>query len=165
MWWRLPTAQWKAQKGESNRKAMRSLVVGNRKPGLLAYADGQPVGWCAIAPRLSYVRLAKSRVLEPVDDMPVWSVPCFFVARGYRRQGVTIQLLKAAAVFARQYGAHALEGYPTEPKRDQPDAFLYTGLASAFRKAGFKEVARRSASRPIFRRVLRLTPTSKVLHA
>ena len=154
MWWRLPRAQWRAQRGAGNRKAMRTLVKAQSAPGLLAYADGQAVGWCALAPRERYVRLAASRVLKPVDDQPVWSVPCFFVARGYRRRGVTVKLLEAAADFARKQGAKILEGYPTDTQRDQPDVFVYTGLASAFRKAGFKEVARRSAARPIFRRVL-----------
>jgi len=154
MWWRLPAATWRAQQGEGNRKAMRSLVKAGQAPGLIAYADGEPVGWCAVAPREHYVRLAHSRVLKPVDGQPLWSVSCFFVARSHRRRGVTVRLLKAAADFARQRGARLLEGYPIEPKRGQPDAFVFTGLASAFRKAGFREVARRSPTRPIFRRAL-----------
>lgn len=155
MWWRLPHAQWLAQKGEANRKAMQRLVKAGSVPGLLAYADGQPVGWCAIAPRDDYPRFNTSRALKAVDDQPVWSVTCFFVARAYRRRGITTQLLETAATFARDHGARILEGYPIDPRRDQPDAFVYTGLASAFRKAGFKEVARRSPARPIFRRELK----------
>lgn len=134
---------------------MRALVKGNRKPGLIAYADSEPVGWCAVAPRERYVRLDASRVLQPVDDQPVWSVTCFFVAREHRRRGISVALLKSAADFARKCGARILEGYPTEAGTDQPDAFVYTGLASAFRKAGFEEAARRSPTRPIFRRQLR----------
>jgi len=151
MWWLLPHAQWVAQKGEGNRQAMRSLVKGNQAPGLLAYADGQAVGWCAVAPRERYVRLANSRVLKPVDDQPVWSVTCFFVVKEYRRRGVTVALLNAAAEFVRKRGGKILEGYPTETSRQQADAFVYTGLASAFQRAGFKEVARRSPTRPIMR--------------
>ena len=134
---------------------MQRLAKAGAKPGLLAYADGQPVGWCAVAPREEYERFATSRVLKPVDDQLVWSVTCFFIARTYRRWGLTRQLLDAAAEFAMRQGAKILEGYPVEPRRDQPDAFVYTGLASAFRKTGFKEVARRSPSRPIFRRQLK----------
>jgi GNAT superfamily N-acetyltransferase len=155
MWWRLSAAQWRAHKGEGNRKVLQTLVKAGASPGLLAYADGQAVGWCAVAPRKEYPRLAASRVLKPVDDQPVWSVTCFFIARAWRRRGITRHLLEAAAEFARQQGARLLEGYPVEPKRDQPDVFVYTGLASAFRKAGFKEMARRSPSRPIFRRELK----------
>jgi len=155
MWRRWPHAQWLAQKGEANRKAMLRLVKAGAVPGLLAYADRQPIGWCAVAPRHDYPRFNSSRVLKPVDEQPVWSVTCFFVARAYRRRGLTTQLLEAAARFARKQGARILEGYPSEPKRDQPDAFVYTGMASAFRKAGFQEVARPSPTRPIFRRALR----------
>src|SRR3970282_1201521 len=68
MWWRLPHAQWLAQKGEANRKAMRLLLKTGSIPGLLAYADGQPVGWCAFGSREIYPRFSKSRVLKPVDE-------------------------------------------------------------------------------------------------
>ena len=151
MWWLLPRKEWNEQKGAGNRKAMRALVKRKRKPGLLAYVGDEPVGWCAVSPRERYVRLESSRVLQPVDDQPVWSVTCFFVARRYRRRGITVSLLKAAGEFAQQNGATILEGYPTETSKDLADAFVYTGLASAFKKAGFKEIARRSATRPIFR--------------
>jgi len=154
MFWLLPGKVWRAQKGEGNRKAMQQLVKTGRPPGLLAYLDGKPAGWCAVGPRAGFVRLATSRVLKPVDERPVWSVTCFFVARPFRRQGLTVALLNAAAEFARKGGAELLEGYPTETEKDQPDVFVYTGLASAYRKAGFKEVARRSPTRPIFRRSL-----------
>lgn len=152
MWWRLARAQWRQQKGNENKKALRKIVRAGDTPGLLAYENGQAIGWCAIAPRDVYPRLATSRTLKPVDEQPVWSVTCFFVARPFRRRGVTVDLLKAAVEFARKRGAKMLEGYPVEPKTEQPDVFVYTGLASAFRQVGFKEVARRSPSRPIMRR-------------
>ncbi len=155
MWWRLPRAQWVKQKGAANKQAFRAVVHAGPPPGLLAYANGETVGWCALAPRTNYPRLAKSRVLKPVDTKPVWSVSCFFVARLFRRRGVTLALLKAAAAYARSQGAVLLEGYPCEPKSGYPDVFYYTGLASTFRKAGFREVARRSPTRPIMRRTLR----------
>jgi GNAT superfamily N-acetyltransferase len=155
MFWLLPGKEWTAQKGEANRKAMQRIVKTGRPPGLLAYVDDEPVGWCAVGPRADYVRLATSRVLKPVDEQSVWSVTCFFVAKPFRRRGLTVALLAAAAKFARKHGAMVLEGYPTEPIKDQPDVFVYTGLASAYRKASFKEVARRSPTRPIFRRKLR----------
>jgi GNAT superfamily N-acetyltransferase len=154
MWWRLPRAEWVKGKGDGNKRVIQKLVKKDGVPGLIAYADGQPVGWCAIAPRSDYPRLASSRTLQPVDDQPVWSVTCFFVARPWRRRGVTIELLKSAVEFARKRGAKIVEGYPVEPKKEQADAFVYTGLATAFRKAGFKEVLRRSPSRPIMRRAV-----------
>ncbi len=87
-----------------------------------------------------------------MDDQPVWSVVCFFIARRYRRQGLTVALLCEAAAFAKRRGARCLEGYPIDPaKGAMPDTFAYHGLAVAFRKAGFREVARRSPTRPIMR--------------
>ena len=151
MWWRLSRPEWNQGKGEGNRKAFRKLVRSGAEPGVLAYADGEPVGWCAIAPREQYSRLGSSRILSPLDDQPVWSVSCFYIARRFRNQGLSAELLKAAVDFARARGAKIIEGYPHDKKKATVDAWVYTGLASTFRKAGFKEVARRSKTRPIMR--------------
>jgi GNAT superfamily N-acetyltransferase len=152
MWWRLPHASFGAGKGDSNRESLRALVVSGTTPGLLAYRNGQPIGWCAFGPREDYPALARSRILKPVDDRPVWSVTCFFIARGQRRQGLTRRLLAAAVEHAQAYGAQIVEGYPIEPKNtDTPPVFAFTGTASAFRAAGFVEVARRSDTRPVMR--------------
>lgn len=152
MWWRLSRAQFNKQKGEGNRKAMKKIVDSGEVPGILAYSDGLPVGWCAVAPRERFILLENSRILKRVDDKPVWSVVCFFVAKPFRKDGISLKLLKAAIEFAKKKGAKILEGYPVEPKKKKvPDLFVYHGLASAFRKAGFAEVLRRSETRPIMR--------------
>ena len=155
MYWRLPRAQFTAQKGEGTKQALQHVVARGEIVGLLAYAKGQPVGWCAIAPRESYPVLARSRILKRVDEAPVWSVVCFFVSKGFRGQGLTTTLLRAAVDYARQQGARIIEGYPIEPKNPRvPAVFASTGLASAFRQAGFVEVLRRSETRPIMRYVV-----------
>jgi len=164
MWWRLNRAEWKRGKAEGNRKAFWKLVRSGAEPGVLAYAEGQPVGWCAIAPREQYPVLSRSRILKPVDEQPVWSVTCFFVTPSFRRQGLSRELLKAAVDFARARGAKVVEGYPHDAKKPAADVFVYTGLASAFRKAGFQEVARRSKSRPIMRRESLCTPNDAFVH-
>jgi GNAT superfamily N-acetyltransferase len=152
MWWRLPRSEFERQNGEGNREALRSLVYGDDPPGLLAYINGQPVGWCAIAPREQYGALERSRILKRVDEQSVWSVTCFFVAKEHRRKGVTSRLLRAAVEYAAEHGARLVEGYPVEPKSgDAPPVFIFTGIASSFRDAGFAEVARRSETRPILR--------------
>lgn len=156
MAWRLTPSDFGRCKGDRNRRAFRSLVTKGETPGILAYDGDAPVGWCAVAPREATPRLERSRVLARLDDAPVWSVTCFFVARSHRRQGATVALLRAASAYARRQGARILEGYPVEPRQPElPAAFAWTGLASAFRNAGFTEAARRSATRPIFRLVLR----------
>jgi GNAT superfamily N-acetyltransferase len=152
MWWRLTPDDFQKQKGQRNKAAFKKIVGAPEIPGILAYADGQPVGWCAVAPREHYPLLERSRTLARVDNKAVWSVTCLFVARPFRRAGVSVQLLRAAAAHARSRGATIVEGYPIEPRTDSmPDAFAWTGLVSAFRQAGFREVARRSATRPIIK--------------
>jgi GNAT superfamily N-acetyltransferase len=161
MAWRLSPADFNRQKGDGNRRALRALVAKGEPTGILACEGELPIGWCAVAPREATPRLERSRVLARVDDAPVWSVTCFYVARSHRKLGVTVALLRAAAAHARRSGARILEGYPTEPREGElPAAFVWTGLASAFCAAGFTEVARRSARRPIFRLGLRKGKTA-----
>ena len=155
MYWRLLNKQFNEQTGDLNRRNLKAIVDSGAVPGILAYADGVPVGWVSLAPREEFPRLSRSRILKPVDEQPVWSVVCFFVAKGYRRQGLTIQLLQAAVNFALTNGAQIVEGYPVEPKGGKsPDPFVYTGLASAFKQAGFTEILRRSETRPIMRYII-----------
>jgi len=152
MVWRLSRSQYVKGKDAGNRAAMRKLVKAGCEPGILAYLHGEPVGWCAVAPREQYPALERSRVLKPVDDRPVWSITCFFVRKDCRRKGLTVALLKAAIEFVRKRGGTIVEGYPVEPKKDEmPGVFAWTGLASAFLQAGFHECARRSETRPIMR--------------
>ncbi len=149
-------SEWEQLKGAQNRRRMKRLVEqGKRPPGLLAYLGRAPVGWISIEPREAFSKLARSRVLAPVDDQPVWSIVCFFVDRRYRRQGISVALIEGAVDYARKKGARIIEGYPVEPKKKpMPPVFAYTGLAAAYRQARFKEVARRSETRPIMRRIV-----------
>jgi GNAT superfamily N-acetyltransferase len=159
MWPRLPGAEFGRGRGAGNKRALRRLVSTGARPGLIAYRGGAPVGWCAVAPRTEYRRLERSRVMAPVDGEPVWSVVCFFVDRSARGAGVTTALLRAAIEHATRHGAGIIEGYPLDPAGKRlADTFAWFGLASAFRDAGFKEVARRSATRPVMRYVIGGTP-------
>ena len=152
MFWRLPRKQFDAGKGAPNKRALQTLVRSGAKPGVIAYSGTEPIGWCAIAPREQYLALSRSRVLQPVDDKPVWSISCLFVKKSFRRQGISSQLLRAAVDFAAKHGAQIVEGYPYEPGTDKmPDPFIWQGVPSAYRAAGFKEILRRSKARPIMR--------------
>ena len=152
MYFRLTAREWKENKGGNNRRALEVKVAAGEEPGLIAYVDDQPTGWISLGPREEFIRFEKSRVMRPVDDTPVWSIVCFFVARDHRRSGLSVKLLEAAVDYAREKGASVLEGYPTEPKDGKAvDIFVYTGLRSAFDKVGFEEVERRSEKRPIMR--------------
>lgn len=153
MYWRLTRKVFTAQKGEGNRQAMKAIVESGNIPGLLAYHSAEPVGWCSVGPRDTYPVLSRSRILKPVDDKPCWSVSCLFIHKLHRKKGVATALLEAAVAYAGAKGAGILEGYPVEPKsgKNIPPAFAWTGIPSAFEKAGFKEVLRRSPTRPIMR--------------
>lgn len=151
-WWRLTTREFRAGVGEVNRRRQQRYVKGGNVAGLLAYAGDAPVGWIAVEPRERFPRLARSRTLAPVDDRPVWSITCFYVARPWRGKGITRALVEAAVGYARSRGATVVEAYPVDADRRVADATLYHGAASTFRALGFEEVARRSETRPIVRR-------------
>ncbi len=153
---RLTRREYEQQKGEGNRRAMKELVDSGEVPGVLGYLGDEAVGWCSIGSREAFSSLARSRILKPVDEKLVWSIVCFFVRKDERRKGLSVALIDAAVKYARSQGARIVEAYPVEPRKEEmPPVFAYTGIASAFRKARFKEVLRRSETRPIMRRILR----------
>ena len=154
MWWRIG-ADYRKRTRAANKASLKRIVKTGPPPGLLAFAGGLPVGWCQVTPRRALPHLEGSRALARVDAAPVWSVSCFYVRRGHRRQGVMTALIGAAVTYARTQGAPALEAYPWDNAAKRGSAGAYTGVSSAFAKAGFKEIARRSADRPIMRHDLR----------
>ncbi|MDH3262245.1 MAG: GNAT family N-acetyltransferase [Acidimicrobiia bacterium] len=155
MWNRLSNREFEATSSDEKREMLRT-IVDDRVPGLLAYVAGTPVGWVSVGPRAEFGRVQRSRVTKPVDEVPVWSIVCFVIDRKHRGSGVGSALLEAAVEFARDRGAAAIEGYPVEPRRDRmPDIYAWMGLASMFEAAGFTEIARRSETRPLFRKMLR----------
>ncbi|HVM25076.1 MAG TPA: GNAT family N-acetyltransferase [Candidatus Limnocylindrales bacterium] len=149
---------------ESNREILEQAVettgAEGRAPGLIAYHGGEPVGWVSVGPRDDYERLRHSRVLAAVDDMPVWSIVCFVVARSARNRGVARALLDAAIAYAGDRGATLLEAYPVDTGGERIlSANVYRGTLAMFQRAGFEVVARRRANRtsperPIVRRAV-----------
>jgi len=155
MLWRLTKRQMDAGVGASNRAAMKAIFNAGDPPGLIAWQANKAVGWIQVAARSEFPRLKSARVLQPVDDLPVWSVACFLVDKSARHQGVSVALLRAACDFARDRGATHLEGYPIDPAKPKyPPVYAWTGFLGSFRAAGFTEVARRSPTRPIMRKTL-----------
>ena len=157
MWWKLTRKEFTDLKEEGRKKAFKSIVKKEETLCILAYADNEAIGWCAVAPRTAYPRLERSRVLARVDDKPVWSIVCFFVDKRFRGLGVMKLLIEAAVEHVAKSGGKIVEAYPIEPKEKKRflPVFVYTGLASAFQKAGFIEVARRSEIRPIMRYMIK----------
>jgi GNAT superfamily N-acetyltransferase len=152
--------------------AVRTTAAVDRAPGLVAYRDGEAIGWVSLGPREDYDRLEHSKVLARLDERPVWSIVCFVVAKRARGQGVAHALLEAAIGYAREHGATLLEAYPIEPAEHHlsrpsdggrvPAAYAFAGTVSMFERAGFTVVARRQFNKtspvhPIVRRRIRRT--------
>jgi GNAT superfamily N-acetyltransferase len=127
--------------------------------GLLAYLDGEPVGWCAVEPRTAYFGLMRNFKIhwdgrdEDKEDGTVWSITCFVVRAGYRRRGVSRALARAAAEFARARGARAVEGYPmlVRPGQHVTTSEIHVGKRSVFDAAGFRQVSHPSTRRVVMR--------------
>jgi GNAT superfamily N-acetyltransferase len=152
MWWRLKRKEFDRNYGERNRTAMKAIVESGRVPGILAFLDDEPIGWCSIAPRKHFPVLDRSPVLKRVDDQPVWSINCFVIGNSFQGQGLMSKLIDAALSYARENGATIVEAYPLIPEASKnPDLQAYTGVISVFENMGFVEVARRSKIRPIMR--------------
>lgn len=126
-----------------NRMLLASQVeTEDFAPGLIAYLDGEPVGWCGLGPRAAMPRLVRSRTIPSVDDLPVWSLGCFRIRVGYRRRGVARALLAGAVDYARRMGAPAIEAYPIDAEGERVDVgFGFVGFTSTFEAAGFRRVA------------------------
>ena len=160
MFWRLKRKRFNELGTAGRKAALRDLTCEGPVPGLLAYAGGRCVGWCCVGPREGFSALENSRILKRVDDQPVWSIVCFVVARGSRRQGVLRALLQGALCYAQEQGARIVEGYPLDmqtPKLSGQNLTGYSGfmgIASAYRDAGFVEVGRASETQLIMRKAL-----------
>jgi GNAT superfamily N-acetyltransferase len=164
---KIPATQWDREKdappiAERASRLRDQTACGHSESettsGLVAYLDGEPVGWCAAAPRTAYVRLQrkpmvwKGRAEEKADDS-VWAATCFVTRAGFRRRGVSRALAAATVDFARERGARALEGYPmiTQPGQEITWGELHVGSRSIFADAGFAEVSRPSLRRAVMR--------------
>jgi GNAT superfamily N-acetyltransferase len=153
MYWRIGP-RYHGRPREHNKHDLQRLAASELPPGLLAFDGNIAVGWCELAPRAELGWLARARHLQPVDDLPVWSIPCFYVRRTHRRQGVMGALIDAALPVAASAGAPALEAYPVDTAAAAHTRNLFPGVASAFAERGFEVVARRTPDRPVMRRDL-----------
>jgi GNAT superfamily N-acetyltransferase len=109
MFSRLPGAEFERRSARSKRAALRRLVDKSDMPGLLAYRAGEPIGWCSGGPQRRFKRLQRSSVLQTTDEIPVWSIVCFYIAPEHRSEGVASALLDAAVRDARKKGAKVIE--------------------------------------------------------
>lgn len=157
MFWRLDRADFKKMKGDGTKAVLQDLTTNNHVAGVLAYVGEEPIGWCSVSPRKDYAALENSRILKRIDDKPVWSIVCFFVAKSFRSKGVMEELLRGAVRHAIHQGAQIVEGYPIDMQTSKLAGQTlnsysgYMGIASAFRAAGFIKVADASETQLIMR--------------
>ena len=148
MYWRIGD-RYRKRPPKANKAAFFDLVKNGPPPGLLAFDGDVAVGWCQLTPRAALPWLDRAWRLKRVDDVPVWSISCFYIRKGYRKKGVTAALIAAALEAAKRAGVPALEAYPLDATLT-PSASS-TGYVSTFKRAGFKIVARHVPPRPIMR--------------
>jgi GNAT superfamily N-acetyltransferase len=152
MFWRVGAAYRKTPRGK-NKAAFREIVKRGPPPGLIAFDGDVAVGWCQLTPRNALPWLDRAWRLKRVDDVPVWSLSCFYVRIGYRKQGVTSALIAAALKAAKRAKAPALEAYPLDA--DETPSTSFTGYATTFARTGFNTVAHHVRPRPIMRHDLK----------
>ena len=153
MYYRLSKADFqKGKANEGNKKAIKEIIWEGKPVGLVALLKDKPIAWCAFAPKEDFIKLEKSRIHKRIDNKDVWSIPCLFIDKHYRRSGVSVQLLKGAIKYAKRVGIKIIEAYPAIPTQDKiPDSFAWVGLYKSFERAGFKIVDRKSKNRPMVR--------------
>ena len=153
MYYRLKKSDFQDGKvDDGNKNAMKEIVWEDKPAGILGLYEGEAIAWCAFAPREDFIRLENSRVHKRIDDKAVWSIPCFFINKGFRRLGVSVQLLKGVIQYAKEKRIGIIEAYPTIPTQEKlPDSFAWIGLYKSFERAGFEIADRTSKNRPMVR--------------
>ena len=148
MHWRRPDGGYGDDR--DNRDRFAEIAKSGPPPGLIGYLDGMPTGWVQVGPRSDFPTIARSRLLKPFDEVEPWTINCFVVRTGQRRQGIGKGLLTAAIEYARSKGAEAIEAYPVDGARESVVDY-FTGTLGMFSEHGFVEVIRRNDTRPIVR--------------
>ncbi|GMU02558.1 GNAT family N-acetyltransferase [Corallococcus caeni] len=158
MYWRIPEGErYDDVRGPDAKRRFKALVASGEAKGVLAYADGEPVGWATFGPRRDFPRLDRAPSFKCDDADAVSSVPCFFIHRNWRNQGVATALLAAVEAAVRRDGPRTLEGYPVKPPRGEArisNGMAYTGTLPFFLKRGYVHVADRPAGKQRVRKAL-----------
>jgi GNAT superfamily N-acetyltransferase len=153
MYYRLKKSDFREGKvANGNKDSMREIVWEGKPAGILGFYEGQAIAWCAFAPREDFIKLEKSRVHKRIDNEKVWSIPCLFIHKNFRMNGVSAELLKGVIKYAKENEIKILEAYPAIPTQEKmPDSFAWIGLYKSFERAGFEIVDRTSKNRPMVR--------------
>ncbi len=154
--WRVPHGGrlWEEAKGEPNRRAMQRLVTTGKATGIIAFDGDTPVAWCSFGRRTDFPRTETVKAYRRDDINGVWSINCFFIAKGYQGQGLSLKLAEAAIKVIKKRKGKIVEAYPVTLTKDGnklPPAFSFTGPETVFKRLGFKEIQRLAPTRPLYR--------------
>ncbi|MFH0866070.1 MAG: GNAT family N-acetyltransferase [Bacteroidota bacterium] len=153
MYYRLPKKEFvEGKQNNGNKQKMKKLVWNYKPAGVIGFYKEQPIAWCAFAPRDVYLKIENSRVHKRIDDKPVWSIPCFFIEKEFRRKGISVAMLQSIIQYAKENKIGIIEAYPAIPTKSVlPDSFAWTGLYKSFERAGFEIADHTSKNRPMVR--------------
>lgn len=157
MFWRIEKGERYADvRGAPARRRFRRLVLDGEAHGVLAFAGGEAVGWCAFQRRVELSRLDRAPSLRVADAERVWSLPCFFIKPGWRGRGIASRLLAEAEKALRAQGAELLEAYPVRrPEHGKlANTDAYTGVTTLFEAAGFECAEARPRGKQRYRKIL-----------
>ena len=147
---RLPSSAYNQNKGEGNKKKLHELIKSGEPLGVIAFHGQQPVAWCSISPKTRLMQMRNSRLMKLTSDEQCWSIVCLFIAKNYRRRGVSGAVIRAAANYAFSAGAKIVEAYPLINRtEDIPDAFAWNGIWKSYEKVGFRLIKQVSETRAI----------------
>ena len=150
---RLTSKDYEKYKGNGNKQKFHRLVNAGKPLGIIAFKNNIPIGWCSVSPRQTFPRLENSKLLKRLDDIPVWSITCLFIKKEFRRKKISSLIIYEAVNYAFQKGATVVEAYPVIPKKKlMPDVFAFTGIPSAYKKAGFILAHQPNKNRMIMRK-------------
>jgi len=137
---------------DGNKNSMHTLVREKLPTGILAIYNRRAIAWAALAPREVFVKIENSRIHKRIDNKQVWSIPCTFIDKKFRRMGVSVKFLQGIIQYAKNQGINIIEAYPTIPTAGKlPDAFAWVGLYKSFERSGFQIVDQTSKNRPMVR--------------
>lgn len=150
MSWRIAkNEKWNDIKGVEAKKRFKQLITSEKAHGTLAFSGDEVIGWCSFDKRIDYLKLDRAPSLKCDDSEKVWSIPCFFIKKGFREKGVAAALLKHSVKTLKLQGVKIIEGYPVKLEKELPAAFVWTGTLSLFEKAGFKIVSEKKGKQRV----------------
>lgn len=153
--WRIEkNEKWEDVKGVEAKKRFKKLITSGLAHGALAFSDEEVIGWCSFDKRIDYLKLDRAPSFKCDDAENVWSIPCFFIKKGFRKKGVALALLKHSVKSLKQHGAKIVEGYPVKLEKELPAAFVWTGTLSLFERVGFKVVSNKKGKQRVRRKLL-----------